>query len=83
MKKCSSKRASNGELKKTPANMALWCRLRLSGERTGQIFSILHAERQYGCVVELENEGRAGKSGIGLTLPANVLEPPPKIAGLL
>jgi len=46
-------------------------------------FSILDGERRYRCVVELEKEGRAGKSGVPLTLPANVVEPPTKIAGLL
>jgi ParB family chromosome partitioning protein len=46
-------------------------------------FSILDGERRYRCVVELEKEGRGGKGGVSLTLPANVVEPPTKIAGLL
>ncbi|HEV2200281.1 MAG TPA: ParB N-terminal domain-containing protein [Bryobacteraceae bacterium] len=46
-------------------------------------FSILDGERRYRCVVELEKEGHAGKAGGALTLPANVVEPPTKIAGLL
>lgn len=46
-------------------------------------FSILDGERRYRCVVELKNEGRGGKGGTALTLPANVVEPPTKIAGLL
>src|SRR5579863_8652534 len=46
-------------------------------------FSILDGERRYRCVVELKREGREGKSGAPLTLPANVVEPPTKIAGLL
>lgn len=46
-------------------------------------FSILDGERRYRCVVELEKEGRGGKGGVALTLPANVVEPPTKIAGLL
>jgi ParB family transcriptional regulator, chromosome partitioning protein len=46
-------------------------------------FSILDGERRYRCVVELEKEGRGGKDGVPLTLPANVVEPPTKIAGLL
>src|SRR5260370_14036152 len=46
-------------------------------------FSILDGERRYRCVVELKKEGRAGPGGAELTLPANVVEPPTKIAGLL
>lgn len=46
-------------------------------------FSILDGERRYRCVLELEKEGRGGKGGVALTLPANVVEPPTKIAGLL
>ncbi len=40
-------------------------------------FSILDGERRYRCVVELGNEGYS------LTIPANVVEAPSKIAGLL
>jgi len=40
-------------------------------------FSILDGERRYRCVVELANEGRS------LAIPANVVEPPTVIAGLL
>ena len=46
-------------------------------------FSILDGERRYRCVVELEKEGHGGKGGAELKLPANVVEPPTKIAGLL
>jgi hypothetical protein len=46
-------------------------------------FSILDGERRYRCVGELRREGRGGKDGAELTLPANVVEPPTKIAGLL
>lgn len=46
-------------------------------------FSILDGERRYRCVVELIKEGRGGKDGTALKLPANVVEPPTKIAGLL
>ena len=41
-------------------------------------YSILDGERRYHCCVELHEEGR----NIG-TIPANVVEPPNKIAGLL
>jgi len=46
-------------------------------------FSILDGERRYRCVVELVKEGRGEKNHGPLTLPANVVEPPTKIAGLL
>ncbi len=46
-------------------------------------FSILDGERRHRCVVELTREGHEGKDGEPLTLPANVVEPPTKIAGLL
>ena len=45
--------------------------------------SILDGERRYRCVVELNDSGHVGKNGRPLTLPANVVEPPNKIAGLL
>jgi ParB family chromosome partitioning protein len=40
-------------------------------------YSILDGERRYRCVVELEHEGKR------VEIPANVVEPPSKIAGLL
>jgi ParB family transcriptional regulator, chromosome partitioning protein len=40
-------------------------------------FGILDGERRYRCCVELEKEG------IELTIPANIVEPPNKIAGIL
>jgi hypothetical protein len=46
-------------------------------------FSILDGERRYRCVRELIAEGRGEKNGQPLRLPANVVEPPSKIAGLL
>jgi hypothetical protein len=46
-------------------------------------FSILDGERRFRCVVELNTEGHLDKHGQPLRLPANVVEPPSKIAGLL
>jgi ParB family chromosome partitioning protein len=46
-------------------------------------FSILDGERRFRCVRDLVKEGRTGKGGEPLKLPANVVEPPTKIAGLL
>jgi ParB family transcriptional regulator, chromosome partitioning protein len=46
-------------------------------------FSILDGERRYRCVVELTEAGHRGPDGRALHLPANIVEPPSKIAGLL
>ena len=46
-------------------------------------FSILDGERRYRCVVELTKSGHLGPDGQPLRLPANIVEPPTKIAGLL
>ena len=46
-------------------------------------FSILDGERRFRCVTELTREGHLAKDGTPLKLPANVVEPPTKIAGLL
>jgi ParB/RepB/Spo0J family partition protein len=46
-------------------------------------FSILDGERRYRCVAELTQEGHLGKNGKSLTLPANIVEPPTKVAALL
>jgi ParB family transcriptional regulator, chromosome partitioning protein len=46
-------------------------------------FSILDGERRYRCVVDLTKSGHRGADGRALRLPANIVEPPSKIAGLL
>jgi hypothetical protein len=46
-------------------------------------FSILDGERRYRCVLELTRDGHLGQDGKALLLPANIVEPPTKIAGLL
>jgi ParB family chromosome partitioning protein len=46
-------------------------------------FSILDGERRYRCVLELNREGHKDKHGHPIRLPANIVEPPTKIAGLL
>lgn len=46
-------------------------------------FSILDGERRYRCVVQLNDEGHLDRNGVPLKLPANVVEPPNKVAGLL
>lgn len=46
-------------------------------------FSILDGERRYRCVVDLTEKGHLGPDNKPLQLPANIVEPPDKIAGLL
>jgi len=46
-------------------------------------FSILDGERRYRCVVDLTQSGHLGPDNLPLLLPANIVEPPTKIAGLL
>jgi len=46
-------------------------------------YSILDGERRFRCVVDLNSEGHLDQHGQPLRLPANVVEPPNKIAGLL
>jgi hypothetical protein len=50
------------------------------GQKT---FSILDGERRYRCVKELTEEGHLGKDGNPMTIPANVVDPPTRVAGLL
>jgi len=50
------------------------------GQKT---FSILDGERRYRCVKELTEEGHLGKDGKPMRLPANVVDPPSRVAGLL
>lgn len=71
------------ELKKNIAEHGVLVPITVYQATGGEKFSILDGERRYRCVVELEKEGRGGKDGKPLTLPANVVEPPSKIAGLL
>ena len=46
-------------------------------------YSILDGERRYRCVVDLTKEGVRGPDKAPLKLPANIVEPPTKIAGML
>ena len=71
------------ELKKNIADHGVLVPITVFQAKGGEKFSILDGERRYRCVLELEKEGHGGKDGKRLTLPANVVEPPTKIAGLL
>ncbi|HEY6764030.1 MAG TPA: ParB N-terminal domain-containing protein [Candidatus Sulfotelmatobacter sp.] len=71
------------ELKKNIAEHGVLVPITVYQSRGSEKFSILDGERRYRCVIELEKEGQRGKDDKPLTLPANVVEPPSKIAGLL
>src|SRR5258706_10776233 len=71
------------ELKKNIAEHGVLVPITVYQAKGSDKFSILDGERRYRCVIELEKEGQRGKDGRPLTLPANVVEPPSKIAGLL
>jgi ParB family chromosome partitioning protein len=71
------------ELKKNIAENGVLVPITVFRATGSNKFSILDGERRYRCVLELEKEGHKGKDGKGLTLPANVVQPPTKIAGLL
>jgi ParB family chromosome partitioning protein len=71
------------ELKKNIAEHGVLVPITVYQAKGQAKFSILDGERRYRCVVELKREGRGGKDGAPLMLPANVVEPPTKIAGLL
>jgi ParB family chromosome partitioning protein len=71
------------ELKKNISEHGVLVPITVYQAKGSEKFSILDGERRYRCVLELEKEGRGAKDGKRLTLPANVVEPPTKIAGLL
>jgi ParB-like chromosome segregation protein Spo0J len=71
------------ELKKNIAEHGVLVPITVYQAKGQAKFSILDGERRYRCVIELKGEGRGGKGGSELKLPANVVEPPTKIAGLL
>src|SRR5271154_392768 len=71
------------ELKKNIAEHGVLVPITVYQAKGQAKFSILDGERRYRCVLELTKEGRGQKGGSALSLPANVVEPPSKIAGLL
>ncbi len=71
------------ELKKNIAEHGVLVPITVYQAKGQAKFSILDGERRYRCVVELKREGHKGKDRAELKLPANVVEPPTKIAGLL
>lgn len=71
------------ELKKNIAEHGVLVPITVYQAKGQSKFSILDGERRHRCVVELTGEGHEGKDGGPLKLPANIVEPPTKIAGLL
>ena len=71
------------ELKKNIAQHGVLVPITVYQAKGQEKFSILDGERRFRCVVNLIEEGHAGKDGHPPTLPANVVPPPSKIAGLL
>ncbi|HEY6445732.1 MAG TPA: ParB N-terminal domain-containing protein [Acidobacteriaceae bacterium] len=71
------------ELKTNIAEHGVLVPLTVFQSKGQKTFSILDGERRYRCVLELTEEGRLGKDGKPMRLPANVVEPPSKVAGLL
>jgi ParB family transcriptional regulator, chromosome partitioning protein len=71
------------ELKKNIAEHGVLVPITVYQAKGQTTFSILDGERRYRCVVELTREGVRGPDDSLLKLPANIVEPPTKIAGLL
>lgn len=71
------------ELKKNIAEHGVLVPITVYQPKGQSKFSILDGERRYRCVVELTNEKHFGKDGKPIKIPANIVEPPTMIAGLL
>ena len=71
------------ELKKNIAEHGVLVPITVYQPKGQAKFSILDGERRYRCVVELTNERHLGKDGKPIKIPANIVEPPTMIAGLL
>jgi hypothetical protein len=71
------------ELKKNIAEHGVLVPITVFQPKGQRQFSILDGERRYRCVVELTNENHVGKDGEPIKIPANIVEPPSLIAGML
>lgn len=71
------------ELKKNIAQHGVLVPITVYQAKGQTKFSILDGERRYRCVLELTKEGHVATDKQPLKLPANIVEPPSKIAGLL
>jgi ParB family transcriptional regulator, chromosome partitioning protein len=71
------------ELKKSIAAHGVLVPITVYQLRGQNKFSILDGERRYKCVVDLTREGVRGPDKGPIRLPANIVEPPTKLAGLI
>jgi ParB family chromosome partitioning protein len=71
------------ELKKNIAEHGVLVPITVYQPKGQKLFSILDGERRYRCVVELTKEKHVGKDGKPISIPANIVEPPSMIAGML
>lgn len=75
--------APMAELKKNIAEHGVLVPITVYQKKGDSKFSILDGERRYRCVSQLNKEGHKAKDGGPLKIPANIVEPPDKIAGLI
>ena len=75
--------AQLAELKKNIAEHGVLVPITVYQAKGQRKYSILDGERRYRCVIELDSEGHKDEHGQRVRIPANVVEPPSKIAGLL
>ncbi len=71
------------ELKKNIAEHGVLVPITVFQPKGQALFSILDGERRYRCVVDLTKENHVGKDGRPIRIPANIVEPPTMIAGML
>src|ERR1017187_4762062 len=71
------------ELKKNIAEHGVLVPITVYRPKGQAKYSILDGERRYRCVKELTDEGRLGEGKKAIKIPANIVEPPTMIAGLL
>jgi ParB-like chromosome segregation protein Spo0J len=75
--------AGLAELKKNIGEHGVLVPITVFQTKGQKTYSVLDGERRLRCVAELTQEGHVGKNGKPLTLPANIVQPPTKVAGLL
>jgi len=71
------------ELKKNIAEHGVLVPITVYQPKGQKLFSILDGERRYRCVVDLTKEKHVSKDGKPISIPANIVEPPSMIAGML
>ncbi len=71
------------ELKRNIAEHGVLVPITVYQPKGQKLFSILDGERRYRCVLDLTTEKHVGKDGKPISIPANIVEPPSMIAGML